>query len=166
MEIDLSKLSTLLMAIVVGYVAYQKIFAAPPVVQLDVRNTPKTSVVADSPAAPKIVVPDSGSGSQRSGSQPQEQAPISAPSLQPPEPQPRSADVNDVYAVPLPNPTTQRRAYFDFLAKRHPRAFLICKDESVQVLTGGSEFIRKRLAEAKDQCAPYAIDDAVVWTPK
>jgi hypothetical protein len=106
------------------------------------------------------VVPSSEPTSQQSASQPEAQLPAAAP------PQlTTSADINDVNAVPLPNPA-QRRAYYDFLSKRNPRAFLICNDDTVKVVAGGLTFVNNQIAEVTGRCTPYAIDDTVVWTPK
>lgn len=166
MESTFSKLFTVLVAVGVGYMIYQKTAASPPAIQPDSSKSPKASQMAGTSPTPPIAVPSSEIVPQQPGSQPQEQPPAATSLPRQPEPQTKTADVNDVGAVPLPNPNTQRRAYFDFLAKRNPRAFVICNDGSVKAMAGGSEFISKQLAEGKDRCTPYAIDDAVVWTGK
>jgi len=84
--------------------------------------------------------------------------------LPPPAVPAKIVDINDANIVPLPNPTTQRRAYLEFLSKRSPRAFVICKNNSVMTFNGDSDFVNKKLAEVSNRCTPYAIDDAVVWT--
>ncbi len=164
MEISLSKVTTLLVAVAIGYMVYQKTSQNPlPSNSIDAQapkaaekkeETPPSSTVSPSPAA----MP------QPAGSQGLEQPPALPSSVRQPEPQTKTVDVSDINAVPLSNPTTLRRAYYDFLSKRNPRAFLICRNGSVQVLTGNLTFIHRQIAELAGQCSPYAIDDAVVWT--
>ncbi len=166
MESTFSKLLAVLMAVGLGYMIYQKTSARPPPVQLDSAKSPQGSLMTESAPMASIVVPSSETTSQQSGSQPEEQPPAAASSPRQPELQTNTADVNNINAVPLPNLTTQRRAYYDFLSKRNPRAFLICNDNSVKVVAGGLTYVNNQIAEVTGRCAPYAIDDAVVWTGK
>jgi hypothetical protein len=71
--------------------------------------------------------------------------------------------INNVNAVPLPAPDKQRGAYESFLSKPNPRAFVICKDGRVMSFVGKGGFVDKQLAALPEGCAPYAINDAVVW---
>ncbi len=70
----------------------------------------------------------------------------------------------DVNAVPLPNPQKQRDIYQQFLATPSPRAFLICRNGGVSLIKGGETGVKREIARmASEGCAPYAINDDVVW---
>lgn len=72
-------------------------------------------------------------------------------------------DVQNVDAVPLPARNTQRRSYEAYLTQATPRAYVICRDGRVMSFSGGSAFIEQKLTTLPDGCAPYAVNDAVVW---
>jgi hypothetical protein len=76
------------------------------------------------------------------------------------------SDINNVNAVPLPVPEKQRGAYLSFLTRHNPRAFVICTDGRVMSFNGNSKFIDQKLSSLPGGCAPYAINDAVVWSGK
>ncbi|MBI5891012.1 MAG: DUF4124 domain-containing protein [Nitrosomonadales bacterium] len=112
---------------------------------------------------------DTSAGSVRSIPAIGQQQPASQPqttSERPAQSRTTIADIRNVDAVPLPVPANQRGAYEAFLTKQNPRAFLICKDRSVMTLFGKGNFVRNKLASLAERCAPYAIDDEVVWAGK
>lgn len=74
--------------------------------------------------------------------------------------------INNVNAVPLPVPGKQRQAYESFLSRPSPRAFIICNDGRVMTYSGNDSFVKQRLSSLPDGCAPYAINDDVVWAGK
>lgn len=86
---------------------------------------------------------------------------------QPAAQQPTSqSGINSVNAVPLPAPGTQRKAYESFLSRPNPRAFVICNDGRVMTYSGDESFVKQRLSALPEGCAPYAINDDVVWAGK
>jgi len=72
-------------------------------------------------------------------------------------------DVQDVEAVPLPARNTQRRSYETYLTQATPRAYVICRDGRVMSFSGGSNFVEQKLTTLPEGCAPYAVNDSVVW---
>ncbi len=174
----LGKWLLLLVIVVAAYMAYQKLYVgrhasgtATPAAQIDVTST----AVHDSEPSPQQS-PAQAQPAPADDTKPSAAAPATESSPQPPSPVPappqpiylpaRPADINDIDLVPFPNPTTQRKSYVEFLSIKSSRAFLICSDNSVMVVQGNTGFVGQRLAQLRDRCTPYAIDDAVVWVPK
>jgi len=166
MEGTLPKLLMALVAIGVGYMVYQKSRPSPPPVQVVAVKKQEETPPVDVPRVPPVVEPRPEITSPPTVAALNEPIPAAAPSPRQADPMPRTVDVNDVGAVPLPNPNTQRRAYHEFLSKRNPRAFAICTDGKVLVLAGNAQFITRQLAEERGRCSAYAIDDTVVWAGK
>jgi curved DNA-binding protein CbpA len=188
-----TKLLALLVVAAIAYFAYQKFHKVPqvngapgngsPVLQREAPPSPEAppdnasmpiprqaetqaapAETINSPVMPTVPTPAPAPVST-SPAQPVESPPLSAAPVPQQTMQTRSGDVNDINSVPLPNPTTQRRAYYDFLSKRNPRAFVICTDGSVLIFSGEMKFINQKITEMSGRCSPYAIDDAVVWKP-
>ena len=72
-------------------------------------------------------------------------------------------DAQNVEAVPLPARDIQRRSYETYLTQATPRAYVICRDGHVMSFSGGPIFIEEKLTTLPEGCAPYAVNDAVVW---
>lgn len=72
------------------------------------------------------------------------------------------AGINNVNAVPLPFPQSQRRIYQDFLARPSPRVFGICKNGTITIV-GKADFVKKQMSDIQYGCRLYAINDEVVW---
>lgn len=125
----------------------------------------------DAAQAQENSAPPEGSGSPANTAAPGNAEPTVAqsPDPAPVEQQPpaaqqsASSDINDVNAVPIPNPETQRGAYVSFLSLPNPRAFVICHDRRVMTFRGNKAFVQNKLATLPIGCSPYAVDDAVVW---
>lgn len=77
--------------------------------------------------------------------------------------QPSPPNINDIDAVPLANPMTQRKAYEGFLALPNPRAFVICNDGRVMSLQGPGAFVGNKITTMPSDCSAYAVNDNVVW---
>jgi hypothetical protein len=69
-------------------------------------------------------------------------------------------------AASSPIPDNQRSFYDAFLSKPNPKAFAICSDGRAMEFVGKGDFVKQKLASLPEGCAPYAIDDAVVWSGK
>ncbi len=126
-----------------GYFAYERMHphAAPTPAQTgeaapEAAPVPATAPVEPVPAAPAV----------------QATAAAAAPA---------PADVRDAKAVPIT--PAQRNAYLDFLSQPLPRAFVICNDGTVTVVAGSQAYVDRRLAGQPPGCAPYAINEQVVW---
>ena len=72
-------------------------------------------------------------------------------------------DVYNADAVPLPAPDKQRHSYDSYLTMATPKAFVICRDGRVMMFSAGMNIIEKKLTTLPEGCAPYAVNDAVVW---
>ena len=88
---------------------------------------------------------------------------LAAPPAPPPQFLPQKANVHDVDAVPLRDPSTQRALYREFLARPNPRAFAICQDGGAMIISGDAAFVDRQMSGVRGGCRMYAVNDEVVW---
>jgi len=79
------------------------------------------------------------------------------------------ASIQDASKVPLIDAKARQDGYQRFLRGNIPRAFVIAPNGGWASFYGDEEALEKALARCeqggKRKCKPYAVDDAVVWTP-
>jgi dienelactone hydrolase len=79
------------------------------------------------------------------------------------------APIHDVSKVPLISEKSRQDGYERFLRGDIPRAFVIEPNGGWAFSSGDEKALEKALVRCelggKRKCKPYAVDDAVVWTP-
>ena len=158
----LMKLAILSILAFAGYEGYQHYF--PGHNNADA-NTMEVSALPASKAIPETSsVPSNAATKPNETNQPAVIQQAAEPAPQQPAVQETStSDINDVSAVPIPVTEKQIGAYKSFLALSNPRAFVICSNGSVMTLKGNETFVQNKLATLPQGCAPYAVNDDVVW---
>ena len=73
-----------------------------------------------------------------------------------------TASITDVAAVPYLK-AAGRAHYEEFLTRAKPRAFIVCRNGNFTEIYGERAHDESMPSQAGKGCAPYAIDDKVVW---